>query len=47
MVDLGTGSFVSGKVGLERGVSDGGGGGGGELESDVVALGGMVGCVAL
>ena len=44
MVDLGTGSFVSGKVGLERGGSDGGGG---ELESDVVDLEGMVGCVAL
>ena len=46
MVDLGTGSFVSGKVGLERGGSDGGSGGG-ELESDVVDLEGMVGCVAL
>ena len=46
MVDLGTGSFVSGKVGLERGGSDGGGGGG-EMESDVVDLEGMVGCVAL
>ena len=46
MVDLETGSFESGKVGLERGGSDGGGGGG-ELESDVVDLEGMVGCVAL
>ena len=45
MVDLETGSFVSGEVGLERGGSDGGGGG--ELESDVVDLEGMVGCVAL
>ena len=45
MVDLGTGSFVSGKVDLERGGSDGGGGG--ELESDAVDLEGMVGCVVL
>ena len=47
MVDLETGSFESGKVGLERGGSDGGGGGGGELESDAVDLEGMVGCVVL
>ena len=45
MVDLETGSFESGKVGLERGGSDGGGGG--ELESDAVDLEGMVGCVIM
>ena len=46
VVDLEAGRFECGKVGLEIGGSDGGGGGG-ELESNVVDLEGMVGCVVL